>query len=279
MAQDAVGQLDSPTDTPAGANGHAMPRLTGIALVPSAGPCTIRSRRCRRVMVTAQPPERQLRRERRSASTRCPIPLVASRRREGDLGRGLERHAPARAHAAVRDLRVRQGPDAAAVPSGPSSRSPRRTGRPWAARRSAERWRSASATIPTARGYLLLYLPEDGGAGRRVPAFLGLNFEGNHAVSKDPGIALSTQWLRERSEGGSRRITARPRPRAARRRRGGRSSGSWPAAMPWRPPTTATSTRTTTTASRTASSPSSTGRARRGRPPTSGARSAPGPGA
>jgi hypothetical protein len=43
---------------------------------------------------------------------------------------------------------------------------------------------------------LLLYLPPGAGAGRRVPAFLGLNFQGNHAVSKEPGIALSTRWFR-----------------------------------------------------------------------------------
>ena len=35
-----------------------------------------------------------------------------------------------------------------------------------------------------------------------MPAFLGLNFEGNHAVSKDPGISLSTQWLRNDPKAG-----------------------------------------------------------------------------
>jgi hypothetical protein len=49
---------------------------------------------------------------------------------------------------------------------------------------------------------LLLYLPKGAAPGRRVPAFLGLNFEGNHAVSKDPGISLSTQWLRNNPEAG-----------------------------------------------------------------------------
>ena len=53
-------------------------------------------------------------------------------------------------------------------------------------------------------------------------------------------------------------ITARPRRRAAPRRRGGRSSGFWLAATPWQPPITATSTPITTTASRTESSRSST---------------------
>ena len=49
---------------------------------------------------------------------------------------------------------------------------------------------------------LLVYLPRKAGAGQRVPAFLGLNFEGNHAVSKDPGITLSTQWLRDNPKAG-----------------------------------------------------------------------------
>jgi len=42
---------------------------------------------------------------------------------------------------------------------------------------------------------LLVYLPKDLVANRRVPVFLGLNFEGNHAVSTDPGISLATTWL------------------------------------------------------------------------------------
>lgn len=49
---------------------------------------------------------------------------------------------------------------------------------------------------------LLLYLPRGAGAGRRVPAFLGLNFEGNHAVSKEPGITLSTRWFRNKPGSG-----------------------------------------------------------------------------
>jgi SAM-dependent methyltransferase len=48
---------------------------------------------------------------------------------------------------------------------------------------------------------LLLYLPKDTPAGQRVPVFLGLNFQGNHAVSTDPGISLSTQWLPNNDQG------------------------------------------------------------------------------
>ncbi|HKI21096.1 MAG TPA: acetylxylan esterase [Isosphaeraceae bacterium] len=43
---------------------------------------------------------------------------------------------------------------------------------------------------------LLLYLPRTAGTSKRAPAFLALNFEGNHAISHDPGITLSRQWMR-----------------------------------------------------------------------------------
>jgi hypothetical protein len=41
---------------------------------------------------------------------------------------------------------------------------------------------------------LLIYLP-NAAAGRKVPAFLALNFNGNHAVHTDPAIALSPRWM------------------------------------------------------------------------------------
>jgi hypothetical protein len=42
---------------------------------------------------------------------------------------------------------------------------------------------------------ILLYAPN--AAPRPVPTFLGLDFRGNHAVHPDPGIRLSTAWVRE----------------------------------------------------------------------------------
>ena len=42
---------------------------------------------------------------------------------------------------------------------------------------------------------LLIYVPA---GSKSVPAFLGLNFQGNHSVDADPSIQLSTVWMRDR---------------------------------------------------------------------------------
>jgi hypothetical protein len=44
---------------------------------------------------------------------------------------------------------------------------------------------------------LLIYLPKSARKDRPAPAFLGLNFEGNQAVTNEPGVRLSTAWMRD----------------------------------------------------------------------------------
>jgi len=47
---------------------------------------------------------------------------------------------------------------------------------------------------------LLLYVPNN--RSGRAPVFIGMNFNGNHSVSNDPGITLSKSWIRDSKEGG-----------------------------------------------------------------------------
>jgi hypothetical protein len=46
---------------------------------------------------------------------------------------------------------------------------------------------------------LLIFIPND--SKKPVPAFVGLNFAGNHAVHSDPGISLAQCWLRDTRDG------------------------------------------------------------------------------
>ena len=64
---------------------------------------------------------------------------------------------------------------------------------------------------------ILIYLPAN--AKTAVPAFLGLNFSGNHAINNDPGITLSQQWMRPRKEMGvvNNRATEASRGKSSRR--------------------------------------------------------------
>jgi hypothetical protein len=49
---------------------------------------------------------------------------------------------------------------------------------------------------------LLLYLPKTSSPAHPAPAFLGLNFNGNHAVQPDPKITLSDRWMRSVPQNG-----------------------------------------------------------------------------
>ena len=66
---------------------------------------------------------------------------------------------------------------------------------------------------------ILIYQP--GRSQKPVPAFLGMNFGGNHAIHSDPGITLSKQWMRNSPEAGvvNNRATDASR---------GKESSRWP---------------------------------------------------
>jgi hypothetical protein len=53
-----------------------------------------------------------------------------------------------------------------------------------------------AAAVPL---HLLIYAPNGHGVPR--PAFLGLNFQGNHTIHPDPGIHLATAWVANRYPG------------------------------------------------------------------------------
>ncbi|HAV60991.1 MAG TPA: acetylxylan esterase, partial [Verrucomicrobiales bacterium] len=64
--------------------------------------------------------------------------------------------------------------------------------------------------------HVLLYLPDN---AQRVPVFLGYNFNGNHTVHADPGIEISTAWMRDASGPGvqNHRATEEGRGKSASR--------------------------------------------------------------
>ena len=66
--------------------------------------------------------------------------------------------------------------------------------------------------------HLLIYLPQ---SGRKVPLFLGYNFNGNHTVSADPDIAVTQSWVRNNPAQG---ITANRSNESLR----GSDATSWP---------------------------------------------------
>lgn len=56
-----------------------------------------------------------------------------------------------------------------------------------------------TATAAGPKLHLLLYLPNR--QASPVPLFLGLNFNGNHAIHTDPAITLSSAWMRKDTTG------------------------------------------------------------------------------
>lgn len=68
-----------------------------------------------------------------------------------------------------------------------------------------------SANAP--RFHLLIYQPNTGTAP--YPAFLGLNYFGNQCVNADPGITLSTAWMRTAPEFGIEKNRATEKTRGA----------------------------------------------------------------
>jgi hypothetical protein len=64
---------------------------------------------------------------------------------------------------------------------------------------------------------LMLYVPNK--KQGRAPAFIAMNYNGNHAVHPDPKITLSTAWMRENKENGifNHRATEKSRGTEARR--------------------------------------------------------------
>ncbi len=90
------------------------------------------------------------------------------------------------------------------------------TTRRWAGRRCANRSRRISRADKTGPSMdILMYVPKQVSPAP-VPAFVGLNFGGNQAVHADPGIRLSTSWMRD---GAARRCRPSRHGGLARQRR------------------------------------------------------------
>ena len=87
-------------------------------------------------------------------------------------------------------------------------------------------------SLPDARElHLLLYLPA--GATKRLPVFVGLNFNGNQTVSSDPGIDLNDVWVPDPALAKTpiaKELSGHVRRRAAEDSRGANAS-EWPVAM------------------------------------------------
>ncbi len=92
---------------------------------------------------------------------------------------------------------------------------------------------------------LLLYLPRD--AQGPVPAFLGLNFGGNHSIVDDHQVRLPESWMRGADREGVVDHRATEAGRGDESLRAGRCNRYCHAVMPWPRSTTATSILISTT--------------------------------
>lgn len=88
-----------------------------------------------------------------------------------------------------------------------------------ATRKQIDVWFTADKTGP--KMSVLLFVPK---TAKPAPAFLGLNFGGNHSVHPDPGITLNPGWFRNKPDIGY------VDHRAAEQTRGA-SAGRWPVDM------------------------------------------------
>ncbi|NND99741.1 MAG: acetylxylan esterase [Pirellulaceae bacterium] len=68
---------------------------------------------------------------------------------------------------------------------------------------------------------LLIYSPK---SVPNAPAFLGLNFQGNHSVDPDPSISLNDRWMRDRKNGTVKNDKATEQARGA-------AASRWPVEM------------------------------------------------
>lgn len=68
---------------------------------------------------------------------------------------------------------------------------------------------------------ILIYTPNN--AKEKTPAFIGLNFKGNHAVTSDPGVVLGTVWKKPEGSKGKELV-----PMQAEEKDRGEASRRWP---------------------------------------------------
>ncbi|MEM9367177.1 MAG: acetylxylan esterase [Planctomycetota bacterium] len=60
---------------------------------------------------------------------------------------------------------------------------------------------SGSEGVDPVRVHVLIDVPTVASARNPVPAFLGLNFQGNHSTTDDPQVRIPDSWMRDRKNG------------------------------------------------------------------------------